>query len=215
MSGPKITTKVCGVCRPQDARDAVAAGADAIGVILAPSRRQVTLEEAEAIFTEVSPGVARVGVFVDADPAFIEEAATRLGLDYVQFHGSETPELCATASTPVIKAFKVGRTFQAADVDPYRRVVAYALLDTLVEGADGGSGLTFDWGAVGPLPAGVPVIAAGGLDPGNVASAIAALHPAAVDVSSGVEVRLREKDPDKLRAFCEAVRAANHKETIP
>ena len=213
MTPPRITTKVCGVCRAQDARAAVAAGADAVGVILAPSKRQVSLDEAEAIFAAVAPDVARVGVFVDAEPAFVTDAADRLGLDYVQFHGSETPAVCAAARVPVIKAFKVGPSFRADEVDPYRRVIAFALFDALVADEDGGSGVSFDWDAIAPLPRGMPVIVAGGLDASNVAGAIAALHPASVDVSSGVEARLREKDPDKLRAFCDAVRVANDKES--
>ena len=207
-----ITTKVCGVCRPRDATAAVAAGADAVGVILAPAGRQVSIEEAEAIFAVVPADVARVAVFVDADPEFVREATERLSLDYVQFHGDESPADCEAAPAPVIKAFKVGSGFDAAVVEPYRRVIAFVMLDADVPGKAGGTGEPFDWEAVAPQLQGMPVIVAGGLHAENVAKAIDILRPACVDVSGGVEARPREKDPEKLRAFCDAVRAANDKE---
>ena len=213
MDATRTTIKVCGVCRPEDAHAAVLAGADAIGVILASAPRQVSLDEAGAVFEPLPPSVARVGVFVDSGAAFVEEASARLGLDYAQFHGSETPEVCATAPVPVIKAFRIGSGFHAAVVDSYRSVIAFALFDTHVTGTRGGAGVAFAWDSVLPLPGGVPIVVAGGLHAGNVAEAMRTLRPDGVDVSSGVEARLREKDPDKLRAFCEAVRAADREET--
>jgi phosphoribosylanthranilate isomerase len=201
--------KICGVCRAQDAAVAVAAGADAVGVVLAPGRRRLSLDEAEDALAAVPARVARVGVFVDADPAFVAEATRRLRLDYAQFHGSETPDACADAPVPVIKAFKVGPEFDAAQIESYEGVIAFALLDTQVDGEHGGAGVVFDWDRVPPLPEDVPVLVAGGLHPGNVAQAIRTLRPAGVDVSSGVEARLREKDPERVREFCAAVRATD------
>lgn len=209
MFSVRTRVKVCGLASAGDAVESVRAGADALGVILAESQRQVTLTEAEEIFAEVPPFVARVGVFVDAPPDYVERAVARLSLAAVQFHGSETPEQCAAAPAPVIKAVRVKPEFDPAEIDPYRGTVAALLFDTYVEGMSGGTGRTFPWEAAGPLPDWAPVIVAGGLNPVNVGAAIRALHPFGVDVSSGVEERLRHKDRFRLHAFVAAVRAVD------
>jgi phosphoribosylanthranilate isomerase len=205
----RTRVKVCGLASAVDAAEAVRAGADALGVILAESSRQVTLTEAEEIFAGVPPFVARVGVFVDAPVDYVERAVARLNLAAVQFHGSESPERCAAAPAPVIKAVHVGPEFDVRAVDAYRETVVALLFDTYVEGMDGGTGRTFPWEAVAPLPSWAPVIVAGGLTPVNVGGAIRALAPYGVDVSSGVEERLRQKDRSRLHAFVAAVRAAD------
>lgn len=202
--------KICGLTRPEDAMVAVAAGADALGVVLAPSRRQVTLDQAAAVFVGVPPLVARVGVFVDARADFVREAVARLGLTAVQFHGDETPEICAAAPVPVIKALRVGPVFDPAEADHYRGTVAALLLDTLVAGEQGGTGQTFAWHQVaGRLPAWAPVLLAGGLVPDNVAEAIEVLRPFAVDVSSGVEQTPGVKDHQLVERFMSAVCSAD------
>jgi len=202
--------KICGLTRAEDAATAVAAGADALGVVLAPSKRQVTLDQAAAVFADVPPLVARVGVFVDAQADAVWEAVARLGLTAVQFHGDEAPETCAAAPVPVIKALRVGPGFDAADVGRYRGAVAALLLDTYVPGEQGGTGMTFDWDRVaGLLPRDIPVVLAGGLGPDNVAEAVRTLRPYAVDVSSGVEQAPGVKDHARVAAFCDAVRAAD------
>jgi phosphoribosylanthranilate isomerase len=202
--------KICGLTRPEDAAAAVSAGADALGVVLAPSKRQVSLEQAAVILGDVPPLVARVGVFVDAQADAVWEAVARLGLTAVQFHGDEAPETCAAAPVPVIKALRVGSGFDAADVGRYRGAVAALLLDTYVAGEQGGTGMAFDWDRVaGLLPRDIHVILAGGLGPDNVAEAVRTLRPYAVDVSSGVEQAPGVKDHAKVAAFCEAVRAAD------
>lgn len=208
MSRTRI--KICGLTRAEDAAAAVAAGADALGVVLAPSKRQVTLDQAAAVFADVPPLVARVGVFVDAQADAVWEAVARLGLTAVQFHGDEAPETCAAAPVPVIKALRVEPGFDAADVGRYRGAVAALLLDTYVAGEHGGTGMAFDWDRVaGLLPRDIPVVLAGGLGPDNVAEAVRTLRPYAVDVSSGVEQAPAVKDHAKVAAFCEAVRAAD------
>ena len=209
MRNVRTRVKVCGLTSADDAAEAVRAGADAVGVILAESPRQVTLTEAEQIFAAVPPFVARVGVFVDAPADYVERAVARLNLAAVQFHGYEAPEQCAAAPAPVIKAVRVGRDFDDRELEHYLGVVAGLLLDTLVEGVDGGSGRTFPWERVAPLPVWAPVIVAGGLNPVNVGGAIRALAPYGVDVSSGVEERLRHKDRARLHAFVAAVRTAD------
>ncbi len=208
MSRTRI--KICGLTRAEDAAAAVAAGADALGVVLAPSKRQVTLEQAAAVFADVPPLVARVGVFVNAQADDVWEAVARLGLTAVQFHGDEAPETCEAAPVPVIKALRVGPGFTVADVDRYRGAVAALLLDTYVPGEQGGTGMAFEWDSVaGILPQDIPVLLAGGLGPHNVASAVRTLRPYAVDVSSGVEQLPGVKDGTKVAAFCDAVRAAD------
>lgn len=209
MRNGRTRVKVCGLTSALDAAEAVRAGADALGVVLAESPRQVTLTEAERIFAAVPPFVARVGVFVNAPADYVERAVARLGLAAVQFHGSESPGRCAAAPVPVIKAVRVRPGLDPADLEAYRDRVSALLLDTYVEGVDGGTGRTFPWEAVAPLPAWAPMIVAGGLNPVNVGGAIRALGPYGVDVSSGVEERLRQKDRLKLHAFVAAVRAAD------
>ncbi|MBN1193027.1 MAG: phosphoribosylanthranilate isomerase [Coriobacteriia bacterium] len=206
--------KICGLTRPEDAAAAVEAGADALGVVLAPSKRQVTLKEAALVFADVPPIVARIGVFVDAHADEVWEAVARLGLTAVQYHGSEAPETCEASPVPVIKALRVGPGFDPAAADAYRGVVAALLLDALVPGEQGGTGVAFDWhGVEGAVPTWAPTILAGGLGPGNVAEAIRVLGPYAVDVSSGVEQSPGVKDRAMVAAFCAAVRVADREGT--
>ncbi|MDO9557375.1 MAG: phosphoribosylanthranilate isomerase [Coriobacteriia bacterium] len=205
--------KICGITTATDAAMAVEAGADALGVVLAPSSREVTLVEAEKALASVPPFVARIGVFVDADPGFVADAIARLGLSAVQFHGDESPADCAAVPVPVIKAFKVGTDFASVVAEPFRGAVAALLLDTYSPQKSGGTGKVFDWQThSAALPGWVPLIIAGGLTPVNVAEAIRFFHPLAVDVSSGVEERNRHKDRMKLRAFVAAVRAADEED---
>ncbi|MBE0477086.1 MAG: phosphoribosylanthranilate isomerase [Coriobacteriia bacterium] len=206
----RTRVKICGLTDPADAAAAVRAGADAVGVVLADGPRRLTLDAAERVLAEVPPMVARVGVFVDAPEALVAEAVRRLGLTAVQFHGAEPPEACASCVAPVIKAFRVREGFSAHGIDPYRRSAAAVLLDTFVEGVAGGTGRTFPWERFrDSLPEGLPVIVAGGLDPVNVGSAVRALRPYAVDVSSGVEELPGAKDHVKVEAFVAAVRNAD------
>lgn len=201
--------KICGLTRPQDAAAAVEAGADACGVVFAPSKRQVTIERAREVLVGVPIRVARVGVFVDADPEFVQEAVLRCGLTAVQYHGSESPDACSQALVPAVKAFGIGTVFDTSDLEPYRGHVAAVLLDKLSAREAGGTGETFDWHLITDVPGRVPTFLAGGLDPDNVASAIAAVRPFAVDVSSGVESSPGIKDAELIRAFVAAVRHAD------
>lgn len=202
--------KICGLTRAEDAAAAVAAGADAIGVVLAPSKRQVSLEQAARVLEAVPPLVARVGVFVNAHPDEVAGAVVRLGLHAVQFHGDESPETCAAAPAPVIKALRIRGRDDLAAAEAFRGAVSALLLDTLVAGERGGSGVSFDWYDVeGALPRWAPVLVAGGLRPSSVGVAVGALHPFAVDVSSGVESAPGVKDHRLMHEFVAAVRAAD------
>jgi phosphoribosylanthranilate isomerase len=198
--------KICGITNAGDAALAVAAGADAIGVIFASSPRQVGIEQARAALAEVAPPVARVGVFVDPELEEVEAAVARCGLTAVQLSGSETPAFCSAVGVPVIKAIHVGTDFCAQDPEPYRGHAAALLLDTFVTGKAGGTSQTFDWQLAGEAPGWAPLFVAGGLNPDNITDCVRRLSPYAVDVSSGVEARPGVKDPDKIVAFCAAVR---------
>lgn len=215
MQTRRTRIKICGITNAADAAAAVAAGADALGVVLAPSPRQVDIDRAAAALAGIPPFVARVGVFVDADPDFVRDAAARIGLDYLQFHGSETPEMCASAPAPVVKSYRIGTEFDAGVLEPYREAVAAVLLDTYDSQRAGGTGKTFSWRIVHELPGWASVVLAGGLTPANVAGAIAEAGPYAVDVSSGVESAPGIKDHTKLSSFCAAVRAADTERPTP
>lgn len=210
MHTQRTRVKICGITNAEDAIASVKAGADALGVVLTEGPRQVTLEEAAEVLAAVPPFVARVGVFVDADADFVAEAAQRLRLTALQFHGDESPRECREAPRPVIKAIHVREGGgMLEDFAAYEGCVAALLLDTFVRGESGGTGVTFAWDRVGELPRFAPVVVAGGLNPVNVGAAVTSLKPFAVDVSSGVEERRRHKDHFKLQAFVAAVRDAD------
>ena len=176
--------KICGITNAHDAALAVAAGADAVGVIFAASPRHPTVEQ-------------------------VAEAVAACGLTAVQFSGSELPRLCDAVGVPVLKALHIGTDFDLEGAEPFRGHAAALLLDTYVAGKAGGTSQAFDWPSLGALPGWAPFFIAGGLNPNNVAACIAALHPFAVDVSSGVEASAGIKDPEKITAFCAAVRDAD------
>ena len=203
--------KICGITNAHDAALAVAAGADAIGVIFAPSPRQVTVEQAAAALAEVAPPVARIGVFVDPTVEEVNVAVAACGLTAVQLSGHESCVLCDALAIPMLKTIHVGTDFDLNCVEPYRGHVSALLLDTQLAGKAGGTSQAFDWQRPGVLPGWAPSFVAGGLNPENVAGCIEALHPYAVDVSSGVEASPGIKDADKITAFCAAVRDADLK----
>lgn len=191
--------KICGIKTYEAAHAAVAAGAHALGFVFAPSSRQVNPESAREIILSLPPFVTKVGVFVNEKRYVVEELATFCKLDVLQFHGDETPEYCRKWSYQIIKGFGVDKNFDPAILKEYD--VNAFLLDTKVPGRTGGSGQTFDWSlASKAVDCGKPIILAGGLTPENVQAAIRAVHPFAVDVSSGVESN-GVKSPDLIQKF--------------
>jgi phosphoribosylanthranilate isomerase len=190
------------------ARAAVAAGADAVGFVFWPkSPRCVTPEAAAGIAAELPPFVVRVGVFVDAPRTEIELAAGAAGLDLLQLHGDEDAAGFAALPRRVLKAVRVGASFDAAAAAAAARNAAGLLVDAAGGAAPGGTGRTFDWDLVRGLRERVPfLVLAGGLHAGNVAEAVAAVDPHGVDVSSGVESAPGRKDEEKMRAFVRAAR---------
>ena len=197
--------KICGITNLEDGLQAAQAGADALGfVFYGPSPRNVEVDRAASIIAALPPFVTSVGLFVDAEPEFIEQVIKATGLDLLQFHGDESESQCAQYGVPYIKALRM-----RPDVDLARQCHTFAssrgiLLDAYVPGKAGGTGQTFDWSQI-PQQLDFPIVLAGGLDPSNVQTAIQTVRPWAVDVSGGVEQQKGIKDPDKIHAFMQEV----------
>jgi len=216
----RIRVKICGITRPEWARVAADAGADAIGLIFAESPRRVTLHEAAEITRALPPWVSPVGVFVDASAATIRLAAAEAGLAAVQLHGDEPPEILAELGRlKVIKALGIGsendlaaaRTWHKGAERLGRTPDAYLVDARVAGGPKGGTGEVADWDAAARMIGDgfTPLILAGGLGPENVAQAVQAVRPWGVDSSSGTETEPGTKSPEKIRAFVEAVRTAD------
>jgi phosphoribosylanthranilate isomerase len=208
----RIFIKVCGITRPEDGLLAAEAGVDAVGFVFYPmSPRRVEAARAAEIARELPPLVTRVGVFVDASRDDMARVADEVGLDVLQLHGDEPPETLEGLPRRPLKAVRVGAGFSPEDALRYGSA-AGVVVDTRLVGQTampGGTGAPFDWTLVRGLRDQVTfLMLAGGLSPDNVAEAIAEVRPHAVDVSSGVERLPGRKEPARVRAFVEAVRAA-------
>jgi phosphoribosylanthranilate isomerase len=204
---PRI--KFCGITRLEDAELAVSLGAWAIGLILWPgSKRACDPAEGVRISNALRRKVEIVGVFVNQSLDEVAALADMLHLSIVQLHGDEGPsyanEVARRTGAKVIKAQSVRLASDVISIQAFH--TDFHLLDTHREGLRGGTGETFDWTMLGRRHSKVPLILSGGLTPENVAGAIAATRPWAVDVASGVEASPGIKDPGKMKAFAEAVR---------
>jgi phosphoribosylanthranilate isomerase len=201
-----VRIKICGITNLKDALLAAALGADALGFIFYPrSPRALAPETARDIIAQLPPFITTVGVFVDEEAATVRELAARVGLDWLQLHGNESPEYCRSLGRRVIKGFRIKNQSSLADLAVYRDAVQALLLDTYIKGLPGGTGESFDWQLAREARQFGPIILAGGLTPDNVSLAIKTAQPQAVDVASGVEAAPGKKDPEKRRAFFEAV----------
>jgi len=215
-----FTVKICGVTRSDDARAIADAGADAIGLNFYPqSPRLIDLERARAIVAVLPAGMIKVGLFVNAPLAEICRTYDVLGLDLIQLHGDEPPEmLAALGNRPVMKAFRAAGTEGLDTVVSYletcrthRCLPRMILLDAPLSRGFGGSGKLADWSLASQYLAQhhAPLLAlAGGLKPENVVQAIRATGARAVDTASGVESEAGIKDPTAVEAFVRAARAA-------
>jgi len=199
-----VKVKVCGITNKADAITAIELGADALGFVFADSPRRVTPEEAASICEGLPPFVSIVGVFVDEYAATVRDITGQCGLDLLQFHGSETPGYCQLFGRKAVKVFRIKDKTSLAGLKEYGQ--GPIVLDAFVEGLAGGTGRTFDWNLAGRAAGHNPVILSGGLNPDNVAEAIAKVKPYAVDVSSGVESAPGKKDARKIRDFIKAVK---------
>ncbi|HEY3728420.1 MAG TPA: phosphoribosylanthranilate isomerase [Solirubrobacteraceae bacterium] len=208
LTVPKI--KFCGLTRLGDAERAVAAGAWALGTIMWPgSPRRCRVPVAAEIAAAFRRRVEIVGVFVNPTLDNVTRIAEETGITMLQLHGDEGPAFCAEAARRTgCRVIKAARIRSGADVQalgPFH--TDFHLLDSYVADVPGGTGETFAWELAREHGKKVPMILSGGLTPGNVADAIAAVRPFAVDVASGVEAAPGRKDPDKLEEFAAAVAA--------
>ena len=207
MNRPYPQVKICGLTDPREAAQCVNLGADAVGVVFFPkSPRNVTPDQARAVVDALPKRVPAVGVFVNAAFSAIMARVEHCGLSMAQLHGRESADLAARLKAEgvgVIKALFVdGRPglddAPGFDVDGY-------LVECAKGPLPGGNAMAWDWGAARAFGAHQPLVLAGGLSPDNVADAIRAGLPAAIDVSSGVEASPGRKDPDKVARLIAAV----------
>ncbi len=198
--------KICGITRLEDARVAANLGVDALGFIFHPkSPRFISPEQARNIIMQLPPMINRVGVFVNESRETVMKIAALSGIDTVQLHGDETPEMCATIPLPVIKSFSIRPDSDISKLKDYR--TQGILLDTWSPGMQGGSGVTFDWN-IARKACGMfnNIILAGGLGPTNLEDALGMVDPFAVDINSGVEIMPGVKNPHKMRHVVKIVK---------
>ena len=202
--------KICGIRSLAAAQTAQEAGADLIGFVFAASRRQIDLASASRICKSVA-GPGKVGVFVNQPLAEVKAIAEQCPLDFIQLHGDEPAEYRSNLNRPLIRAVRVGPDFDLSMLET--EPGSWLLLDSFVAGQQGGTGIPFDWLAASKLigQSQHKLFVAGGLNAANVTEAVRILRPDGIDVSGGVETD-GVKDPEKIRQFIAAARAAerNH-----
>lgn len=199
-----VRIKFCGITRAEDARTAVALGVDAVGFVFTRrSQRYVGVAQARAMRDTLPPFTSVVALFMDDEPAWVEDVIAGVRPDLLQFHGSESAGYATSFARPYLKAIPMAGADARSIMEAHPQAAGF-LLDSHAPGAAGGSGQPFDWSHVPKSTR--PVILAGGLDAGNVAQAIAVVRPYAVDVSSGIEAAPGIKDAARMRAFVASVR---------
>jgi phosphoribosylanthranilate isomerase len=213
-----IEIKFCGMTRPEDAREAAALGARYVGVIFAESPRQLTDDAARTVLENVPMGVSRVGVFGDVKPEQIAARAEKLGLDVVQLHGDPKPRTITRVRKSWHGRVWAVQRINGADIPPSASDLFDAadaiVLDSRAPDKLGGTGVVLPWNELRDRIAAIRtsrtrLVLAGGLTSENVGLAIKALWPDVVDVSSGVEASAGIKDHEKMKAFRDAVAAAD------
>ncbi|UVT19081.1 MAG: phosphoribosylanthranilate isomerase [Nitrospira sp.] len=201
--------KICGITNLEDAKGAVAAGADALGFVMyRKSPRWVDPSLVRAIVAELPPFVLPVGVFVNEEAGTVRALMDECGFALAQLHGDESPLYCQHLGRPALKALRLKdheTVLTLAGFQGQANVRGF-LIDAYSDQAYGGTGQTVDWTLAQEVARSLPIILAGGLTPENVADAIKTVRPYGVDVSSGVEKSPGKKDLHKLKAFIEAAR---------
>jgi len=201
----RVRVKYCGITNVENAVFAANLAIDAIGLVFySKSPRSVEISQAAEIVAALPPFVSVVGLFVNPTDAYVEQVISQVSLNVLQFHGDEPENFCSGFSLPYLKALRM-----APNVDVLSEIERYntasgILLDSYHEKQQGGTGEIFDWSRV-PASSSKPIILAGGLSVLNVAEAINAAHPYAVDVSSGIEVSKGVKDNTKMQQFVNEV----------
>lgn len=202
-----IRVKICGITTVDDALLAADAGADALGLIFVErTPRYVTPDRAAAIVAALPPFVCAVGVFWDHAVAHVRAVARECGLGAVQLHGTEPPDVVAAIGLPVLKTIKVGGPADLARLDGYKP--AAFLLDSPARWSEGEARAPISWTLARTAGARGRIVLSAGLTPETVAEAIRVARPYGVDVNSGVEAAPGRKDPDRMRRFVRAARAA-------
>ena len=218
--------KVCGITNLEDARQAVHAGADALGFIFVENTpRFVTPEQVAPIVRKLPPFVTPVGVFWDHPSGHVKSVVEACGLRAIQLHGDEKPEDWQGAPVPVVKTIKLPPASTIEGLPEYRvrerfgaflwrKIAAAILFDSEARWSEGETREPVEWqtirmmGAMAPPETRMPIVLSGGLTPDNVARAVEVVRPFAVDVDSGVEARPGKKDPDKVRRFIAEAKGA-------
>lgn len=201
MNAIELRVKICGLREEEHAAAALEAGADLLGFVFAPSRRQVRPAFVKRLIQRLPRGQAQtVGVFVDSSPAEVNAIAQDCRLDWAQLSGRESPAACQQVQVPAIKAFSATSDLTWKQIAAYRKAARLFLLDAFSPGAHGGTGRPCNWRVAAQLARRFPVLLAGGLTPQNVAAAISTVRPWGVDVSSGVETG-GVKDAALIAAF--------------
>jgi len=201
----RTRVKICGITSPKDAKLAVNAGADAIGLVFyEPSPRHVDINQACKIAKSVPAFVTKTALFVNPDKAYVQKVLDSVAIDLIQFHGDEPAEFCEQFAKPYIKAVRMQATTQLGALALEFKESSGLLLDAYVAGTPGGTGEKFNWNWI-PKEFDLPIILAGGLTSGNVKQAIEKASPWAVDVSGGVEASKGVKSPEKIKQFMQQV----------
>jgi phosphoribosylanthranilate isomerase len=205
-----VRVKICGITRLDDALQAVAAGADALGfVFYEPSPRYITPEIAASIIKKLPPFVTTTALFVNADDGLVQTVIDTCHIDLLQFHGDESVVYCEQFVRPYIKALRMKPGVDVKQVAEDYASARGLLLDAYKAGVPGGTGESFNWDMI-PDSMRSSIILAGGLDADNIHEAIKHVQPYAVDVSGGVEANKGVKSPTKIQRFFEEVARANN-----
>lgn len=200
-----VKVKICGITNTEDALAAVEYGADGIGFnFYSRSPRYIDPEQARAISLEIPTSVWRVGVFADAPAEQVKEISQTVGLDYLQFHGDETPYYCEQFAVPYWKAFRP-KNFHSLELLPKYHAAAF-LIDAYQPGVLGGTGQKANWSLAVEAKKYGKIVLAGGLKPENIENAVQTVEPWAVDACSGIEIEPGVKDLDRMALFIEKAR---------
>lgn len=204
----RVKVKICGITNRNDASAAVDSGVDALGfVFFQDSPRCVSIKDAAAIIKKLPSFVTAIGLFVNEKPEQIEKIISMTGIDVIQFHGNETPDMC-NFSRRIIKAIRVKSLESLDPLIHFKDKVSEFLLDTFTPDILGGTGQIFNWDIAVEAKQFGRIILAGGLTPDNIAEAVRRVRPYGVDVSSGVESEKGKKDHNKMKLFIERAKGA-------
>lgn len=204
-----MKVKICGITNLEDAELCVEYNADAIGFIFyEKSKRCVSFEQAAEIVNQLPSFLMKVGVFVNEEADIVNESAQKIGLNVVQLHGDESAEYISKIHLPVVKAFRVDEKFDWAVIDNYKN--CGIMLDSYSQNEYGGTGRTFEWNSI-PLKYKNKIILSGGITIDKLDLIFSEIKPAAIDVSSSLEISPGKKDPQKLKEFLRRFNEMNFK----